>query len=613
MPEIKEAMKIIEEALQVAKQSSALHDIAKALAEIGEIDEALDIARKIEVITSRFYALSEIAEVLAKTGKTEEAIEIAREALDAARKITDEENYRSTALSRVAVALMWVKGMRVELSRDKSTEGVEEELEVLVEFPCDVSEILVEFEGVKVEPFKAMRARVLKIPLKLRFDSAGDKWFKTRVKYKHDDVQYMIEREFRITVAPRPKESFAESRTIDQSITRTTRLKEPAKGLGDYTLRRLAGSGAFSDVYIAEGKDGRIVAVKIYRGNEKVFIEEIGRFVQLTRALERVPYIVVPIDYGVSPRPFVVMDYYPMTLRDVIESEVELKRKLKLMYRVAKALVYAHSRGVFHGDLKPENILVSEENGEYYPWITDWGGGFTPCYSAPEVYESNGKVITSKSDVFSFGIILYEVITGEKVFVDPIIYDKYVKKREEVRVELPREELRKLINTCITRDPKQRPTIEQVEEKLLSYIVNVLRSSVSGKLEYSNTLDTIGSYLDAGNINKARERIEDAKGINLIPVKVYNVMCKITELLQLVLEYRDRVIPINRLEVVYRGFLDFLDEELREKISKDKYNLEYFFNMMYGISPEHHNTLILCIMRIKDIVLSYYVSKLSDL
>ncbi|MEM4601299.1 MAG: protein kinase, partial [Desulfurococcaceae archaeon] len=85
--------------------------------------------------------------------------------------------------------------------------------------------------------------------------------------------------------------------------------------------------------------------------------------------------------------------------------------RLKIMLKISKVMAYTASIGVHHGDLKPENILVRDDQGRYYPVVADWGGGFTPCYSAPEVYRSGHKMVTEKSDVWSFGVILYEVYT----------------------------------------------------------------------------------------------------------------------------------------------------------------------------------------------------------
>ncbi|MEM1687629.1 MAG: serine/threonine-protein kinase, partial [Zestosphaera sp.] len=350
-------------------------------------------------------------------------------------------------------------------------------------------------------------------------------------------------------------------------------------------------------------------ALKIYRGDDKAFLEEIGNFVQLTKRLN-IPYVVKPLDYGSNPKPYVVMEYYPMTLRTLIRNNIELKKKLKIMYRLVKALSYAHQQGIYHGDLKPENILVKEENGEYYPAIADWGGGYTLGYSAPEVVKSGGKILNSKSDVYSLGVILYELLTGQKLFKDLL---DYLERAENVKVTLQDKELEDLINASLSK-PEYRLSIDEFKDRLGKYLVEVIGTRYSSSLRSKDALEVINMYIDYGDLEKAKSRILIAEKHNLVPGKILLVYHKIVELMDFLNEYKGRTIPVGRLEVKYKGLLDHVSQinpDIVMKIKEDKYSLEQFISMNQDIPPALYDEVYLCTLRLIDIVFAGLNSLLS--
>ena len=134
--------------------------------------------------------------------------------------------------------------------------------------------------------------------------------------------------------------------------------------------------------------------------------------------------IVKLYEYGTRPYPWMAMELMSSNLRDKI-GKVSLKEALEIAIKLCDALYYIHHRGVAHRDIKPENILF-DENGE--PKLTDFGIGRllieikgkegyagTLNYSAPEQLDQNGEVDT-KTDIFQFGILLYEMLTGVHPF-----------------------------------------------------------------------------------------------------------------------------------------------------------------------------------------------------
>ncbi|MEM1751675.1 MAG: protein kinase [Archaeoglobaceae archaeon] len=597
-----EADKIFDEALEVARsisdekrRSSALSGVAVALANAGRIDEALKVARS---ISSRYWcasALSNVAEAFSKAGRSEEADKIFDEALEVARDISD-KYWRSRALAKIAETIA-IPEVKIEIPKRILTE--KDELEILLNSSFEVENALVEFEGIKIEPISIKKLKSEKIKIKPNFEPGMNK-LKIRVSFDFEDTRQNIEKEFDL--------EFRATQKVEEKpkLEKMEEKAEEEKKFLKYKIMALAGGGAFADVYKAIDENGNNVALKIYRESEKAFIEEIGNFVQLTKRLN-IPYIVKPLDFGSNPKPFVVMQFYPMTLRDLMRINPDLKKKLRFMHRVAKALSYAHSHKIYHGDLKPENVLVFEENGEYYPAIADWGGGYTPCYSAPELYRSDGRNLNAKSDVYSFGVILFELLTGESLFADPL---EYLERCDNVTVKIGDKRLEEIVNSCLSK-PELRPGMEEIRDRIADYLLNVLGTRYSKSLMSKDALEVISAYLDSGKIETAEMRIKAAERLNLIPNKVLVLMDKIIGLMKLPYEYRGKNIPLEVFEQRYKGIVDLLDQEIVKKLSWDKFSLANFIVVGEGIPPDSHDALLLCIDRLKDVVIAHYLHSLS--
>jgi len=596
--DINKALKTAEEIEDDSHRSLVLARIAKTLARIGDINKALKTAEEIEDDSHRSLVLARIAETLAEIGDINRAKETIDKALKTAEEIENNSN-RSSALALIATIMKEIPVLSVETTKLVLSE--EDYLEIMLNSNVTVENVIVEFEGLDLEPVKIKKLENeqllrLKPPFK-----PGKKKLKVKISFDYRDKRLFVEREFNIelksareTEIPRESVIIADQQRVD------VQRKVEEKRFSKYKLIELVGSGAFADVYKAHDESGNIVALKIYRGDDKAFLEEIGNFVQLTKRLN-IPYVVKPLDYGSSPKPYVVMEYYPMTLRGLIRRDIELKKKLKFMYRLAKALSYAHPRGIYHGDLKPENILVKEENGEYYPAIADWGGGYTPGYSAPEVVKSGGKILNSKSDVYSLGVILYELLTGQKLFEDPL---DYLERGENVKVTLQDKELEDLINASLSK-PEHRLNIDEFKNRLGKYLVDVIGTRYSSSLRSRDILEVINMHIDYGDLEKAKSRILIAEKYNLVPGKMVLVSYKIVELMAFLNEYKGRTISVSLLEVKYKGILDLVSQinpDIVKKIKGDKYSLEQFISMNQDIPPALYDEVYLCALRLIDTV-----------
>ncbi len=213
--------------------------------------------------------------------------------------------------------------------------------------------------------------------------------------------------------------------------------------LGRYRIVEKLGQGGMGVVYLAEDTQlGRRVALKFLPEEYAGQRERLERFLSEARLASSInhPNIVSIYELGEQDgRPFIAMEYVPgQSLRVGLQGgRMPLKRVLELAIPAAEALARAHRAGVMHRDIKPENLLVSEDG---YIKVADFGlaklkpsyGGETAtltghfstdpgkvvgtvAYMSPE--QLQGQVVDGRGDVFSFGIVLYEMATGKSPFL----------------------------------------------------------------------------------------------------------------------------------------------------------------------------------------------------
>ncbi len=193
-----------------------------------------------------------------------------------------------------------------------------------------------------------------------------------------------------------------------------------------YLVLRRLGRGGFSDVYLAHDHElDRAVAIKRLLLTN-VDVRRIKSEAKTLASLDH-PSIVRIFDNLNDPQHgyFVIMQYVPgPILRELLRSPPAIKRAVEIAIRICGGLIHAHARGVVHCDIKPTNILMSSE-GE--PLIADFGLAFTlkgacdpeggtPGYMSPEQIRNETKRIGPSSDIFSAGILLYEMLAGRVPF-----------------------------------------------------------------------------------------------------------------------------------------------------------------------------------------------------
>jgi ligand-binding sensor domain-containing protein len=306
-------------------------------------------------------------------------------------------------------------------------------------------------------------------------------------------------------VVKQKDEILAQKSELEASYAQADRifaqLKEALKGsLLDerYKLGEELGQGGFGVVYNAEEvRTGAHYAVKVFRpsaGNDSV--EALERFKLEAKSAQRIkhPNAIVIHDSGVSKDNIAYMAMellHGQSLKQVMRERGKLPFATchSVSVAVASALAAAHEVGIVHRDIKPDNVFMHEANGVVIPKVLDFGvakqqdraGGTltmtgsvvgTPTYMAPERLED--KPYDGRSDVYSLGIMLYEMLAGRAPFVSVgdnlfSIVMQHLQQAPQPLVELDASipaSIHSIVMRTLAKDPLERPTAAELVTEL---------------------------------------------------------------------------------------------------------------------------------------------------
>jgi serine/threonine protein kinase len=238
----------------------------------------------------------------------------------------------------------------------------------------------------------------------------------------------------------------------------------PGTRVGPYEILALLGSGGMGEVYKAtDTRLGRTVAIKFLKG---AYTDRLDREARAIAALNH-PHICTIHDVGAD---YLVMEYLEGA---PLGSPVPLENAIRLALQIAAALEAAHAKGIVHRDLKPGNIFVTQAGVK----LLDFGlaklrGGQdgsddtlsmtqagtvvgTAAYMSPE--QAQAKPLDARSDIFSFGLVLYEMLSGQRAFAaDTGIAMMASIVRDEPRLVKVSPELERIITRCLRKAPVDR-------------------------------------------------------------------------------------------------------------------------------------------------------------
>jgi serine/threonine protein kinase len=246
--------------------------------------------------------------------------------------------------------------------------------------------------------------------------------------------------------------------------------------LGPFEILAPIGAGGMGEVYRArDTKLGRDVAVKVLPPALAQDPERLARFEREAKVLASLNHPNIAQIYGIEDRALIM----ELVEGETVQGPLSLETALHYARQIASALEAAHEKDIIHRDLKPANIMITPGG---VVKVLDFGLAFTEprpqgavedsptvtisptragiilgtaAYMSPE--QARGKTVDKRADIWAFGVVLYEMLTGKRLFQGEDLTETLASVvKEEPNLDDAPIEVRRLLRKCLQKDPKKR-------------------------------------------------------------------------------------------------------------------------------------------------------------